>query len=254
MADGLRSALFEGHGLIAAFFGRRGGVSPVPFDSLNFRTGLGDEDTHIATNMDILVRSLGLATPPHQTLQAHGTEILLCRGGGRFHRQAADALISDTENTALAVRTADCLPVLLADPKTGLIAAAHAGWRGTAACIVKHVIRDMQRRGARADRIIASLGPCIGPCCFRIDERTAARLAGSVKGTNHHIRQKDHGDIHADLRAINCLQLLQSGLNAAHIEQLPACTCCHTDDYFSYRRDGAETGRQLAVVARPAKP
>ena len=161
-------------------------------------------------------------------------------------------LFRSQAETALAVRTADCLPILLADPKTGIAAAVHAGWRGTALQVAYKAVQEMVSAGAQTKDILASLGPCIGPCCFFIDTNTADKLANSVQGADKHI-QRDT-ETSADLRAINVLQLLQCGLTEAHIEHFCACTACDSTRFFSYRRDGKQTGRHLAVVALPRRP
>jgi len=250
-ADLIYSSLFRQHGLTACFTQRTGGISPAPFDSLNFGEGLGDASGNIAANLKSLIGLTGIAHPPHQARQTHGTDVLYCSGEGDIHDIDADCLITDQADRALAVRTADCLPVLLADPVAGIIAAVHAGWRGTAANIVACAIEEMKQRGASPARIIASLGPCIGPCCFHIEEDTAAALSASAPGASKLIHQHP---LRADLTGLNRLQLLQSGLTTDNIESLQTCTSCNKDAYFSFRRDKGETGRHLAVVARPANP
>jgi len=250
-ADLIYSSLFRRHGLMACFTLRTGGVSPAPFDSLNFGEELGDAPGNIAANLKSLIRLTGITQPPHQARQIHATHMLYCSGEGGMHDIDADCLIADQANTALAVRTADCLPVLLADPVAGIIVAVHAGWRGTAAKIVACAIEEMQQRGASPAHIIASLGPCIGPCCFHIGEDAAAALSTSAPDASKFIH---HHPLTADLAGLNRLQLLQCGLTADNIETLQACTACNKDTYFSFRRDKGETGRHLAVVARPANP
>ena len=252
MADFLRSSLFAEYGITALFSLRTGGVSPPPFDSLNFGLDLGDPGINIKTNLDALAEAAGLTSLPHQAQQVHGDKLLWCRGSGVMHNDKADILLTDQIETALAVRTADCLPILLADPKTGIAAAVHAGWRGTAAQIVTSAVREMQSHGVQAEDILASLGPCIGPCCFQIDTITADKLANSAPGAECHIRC--NAEIAADLKEINALQLLQCGLTDVHIERINACTACDNRRFFSYRRDNKLAGCHLAVVALPRKP
>ncbi len=252
MADAafIRSQLLADHGIIGVFSLRSGGVSPPPFDSLNFGPGLGDADSHITQNMHRLITSVAQLAIPHQAIQTHETGLLWCKGQGKVHPQPADILITDQPDTAVCVRVADCLPVLLAEPESGIAAAVHAGWRGTAAGIVKYAIRSMIEHGATAKHLIASLGPCIGPCCFAIGKDTADALASSAAGASDCI---DHtSGLYADLAAINRAQLLEAGLAASHIELNRACTACEHERFFSFRRDGKQAGRQLAVVAIPS--
>jgi len=251
MADSfIRSELLERHGITGLFTTRQGGTSEPPFDSLNFGLNLGDSVEHVAANLTQLCAS-ALLPVPHQARQVHGRDYRWCNGPGTFHDFEADALLSREAGSALAVRTADCLPVLLADPGTGMAAAVHAGWRGTVANIVADTIEAMTNSGAERSRIVASLGPCIGPCCFAIDRDTAATLATCADGAENHVKS-EHGRYSADLSAINREQLLASGILPRHIEILSACTSCHPERFFSHRRDRGETGRHLAVVALPA--
>jgi len=247
----LRSPLFARHGMHGIFSLRTGGVSAAPFNSMNLADDTGDDAACVARNLHILLEQAGIADLPHRARQVHGTDILHCHGSGRLHEEQADILLSD-DASPVAVRVADCTPVLLADPQTGLIAAVHAGWRGTAADAAGHAVQAMQAAGARCENILACIGPCIGPCCFEIGEETADALKSSCAGAEQfiHLRQDRP---HADLAGINQLQLLRAGLQPEHIEQLidvpSACTCCHTHDFFSYRRDGSSSGRHLAIVA-----
>lgn len=250
--DFLRSSLLAEYGITALFSLRTGGVSPPPFDSLNFGPGLGDPATNIKTNIDNLVAAAGLASLPHQAQQVHGDKSFWCKDCGLMHNEKADILLTNQAETALAVRTADCLPILLADPKTGIAAAVHAGWRGTAARVATSAVREMQSCGVQVEDILASLGPCIGPCCFHIDAITADKLANSTPKAESHIRRAP--EITADLREINALQLIQCGLIDMHIERINACTACDSSRFFSYRRDKKRTGRHLAVVALPHRP
>ena len=132
----LRSRLFEQHNIIGLFTQRSGGVSPPPFESFNFGSSLGDSERNIEQNLKVLERIGGLPNMPHQVKQVHGTNTRLFVGPGHIHPDEADILIGDQLGTTLGVRTADCLPVLLADSEVGIIAAVHAGWRGTAASVV----------------------------------------------------------------------------------------------------------------------
>ncbi len=243
----IRPTILAGSGIIAAFSLRTGGVSPPPFDSLNLGEGTDDAPCNIAENLRIFSRAAGLGTLPHRARQVHGTDFMVCRGAGCTHDREADILIG-LDGAAVAVRTADCVPILLADAQAGVVAAVHAGWRGTAARAAAHAVRLMRRYGADPERIRAAIGPAIGPCCFRIGADVAARLQAAARHASSYIQQHDQG-IHADLPAINRQLLTESGLKPTHIETVAACTCCDVRRFFSWRRDGAQSGRHLAVVA-----
>ena len=247
----IRSQLLADHGVTAIFSLRHGGVSPPPFDQQNFGAGLGDDARHIEQHLKNLIDAAALPATPHQADQVHGVEILQCGGAGRMHKQPADILISRERDVALAVRTADCLPILLADPKAGVIAAVHAGWRGTAGNIARRAVNAMIQYGAKPEHLLAWLGPCIGPCCFAIGADTAATLHHCCAGAATHIATTPSG-IFADLHEINRLQLANAGIDDTHIEIDVACTACDHSRFFSFRRDRGATGRHLAIVAIPS--
>jgi len=246
----IRSKILANHGFTGIFTLRQGGISPPPFDEQNFGYGLGDSDDHIEQNLYRLVQAASLPSIPHQATQVHRTDTLWCKGPGHIHRQQADILITDHSDTAIAVRVADCLPILLADPETGITAAVHAGWRGTAAGIVKKAIQIMLQHGAKSKELLASLGPCIGPCCFAVGHDAAIDLQQSTEGGERCIHHT--AEIHADLPEINRLQLIESGVSVHHIESSTACTACECEHFFSFRRDKKRTGRHLAIVATTA--
>lgn len=243
----IESRLFRSIGIQAFFTERQGGVSLPPYDTLNFGRGIGDNEDAVSINMERLIHHTGLNSQPHQARQVHGTGHLICSGQGFAHHNEADILISTETNVPVAVRTADCLPVLLADPVARVIAAVHAGWRGTVQRVVVRAIELMQKEGASPDSIHATLGPAIGPCCFEIDIETANQLAASVSGATRAIEPRDKP--HADLVAINIMQLQESAIREEHIESNHHCTKCHPERFYSYRRDQGQSGRHLAVVA-----
>lgn len=245
----LRSTLFERHGAAALFSLRQGGVSPLPFDSLNMGYGLGDSDARVDRNLTAFVKAAGLPGRPHQARQVHASDVLHCSGAGRMHAGEADILITREAACPVGVRVADCLPVLLADPEAGVVAAVHAGWRGTVDRVVGTAISAMRAQGAKAERLIACLGPCIGPCCFSIGADVADALAGCCDGAVLHVH-----DGYANLAAINIRQLQLAGIGEARIEHLGACTCCEPQRFFSYRRDGGQSGRHLAVAVLGRQP
>jgi len=245
----LASKLFAKHHITGIFSERHCGISPAPFDSLNLGLALGDHDKNIQHNLKLLCTTAQLPIP-HRSQQVHGTSHLLCNGQGIQHNDQADILITRTAGCSVAVRTADCLPILLIDPKAGVAAAVHAGWRGTAQNIAQIAVQQMQELGAKTEHILASLGPSISSCCFEVDLHTAEQLASSHPQANRHIHYKDN-KASPDLQAINILQLQSSGIQPASIESTSLCTYCLEKRFFSYRRDSMRSGRQLAIVALP---
>jgi len=243
----LRSALLASNGAAGIFSLRHGGVSPPPFDSLNLGSGLGDNEENVTRNMNTLIRDTGLPGIPHRAVQTHGTNVLVCRNAGKMHRNQADILIG-IDGAAVAVRVADCVPVLLAEPGAGVVAAVHAGWRGTTGQAVTRAVAAIQQHGAKPEKILAFIGPCIKPCCFEIDSSTAKHLSQCCNDGHRFIHYSGN-KAHANLAAINAQQLRDAGITPAHIEQVSACTCCNEKRFYSWRRDGKRAGRHLAIVA-----
>ncbi len=247
----ITSKLFAQYDIQGVFSERQGGISPSPWDGLNLGFDLGDSHQHIEDNLHQLCMHAQLPIP-HRSKQVHDTHAIICSGIGIQHTDEADILLSRTPATSIAIRTADCLPILLVDTKHGIAAAVHAGWRGTAKNIAGIAIERMQAMGAQTEYILASLGPCIQSCCFEIDMQTADNITQSHPLAKTHIKISRE-KAYADLQSINRLQLQSSGISDKHIEQIKLCTCCLSTRFFSYRRDGMHSGRQLAIVALPSK-
>jgi YfiH family protein len=144
----------------------------------------------------------------------------------------------------VAVETADCLPIILVEPRRHIAAIVHAGWRGTAKSIVARAIKEMLGTGDSPVRIVAALGPCIGSCCYEIGEELLAPRgpfgAPFVRRNNDRYR--------LDLRSVNQRQLEREGVPAESIFHVSECTHCRADIYHSYRRDGRNTGRMISYV------
>jgi YfiH family protein len=163
----------------------------------------------------------------------------------------ADAVVAVGPAIAVGVVTADCVPVLVAERSGGRVAAIHAGWRGLAAGVVPAAIAALARDGAPADRLVAAVGPHIGPCCYEVDtpvldglrSRFGSRLDACVSGSRP-------GHARADLGALAREALLAAGIGAGSVTALPrVCTRCDAVRFHSHRRDGADAGRMLHWIA-----
>lgn len=184
----------------------------------------------------------GYWTPPERTAKLHQVHADGVVGvGAPGHHGDGDALITATPDLWLEIRTADCVPLLLIDPLQRVVAAVHAGWRGTAARIagatVEVLIRDW---GCRAQDCRVAIGPCIAACCFEVGEEVAAQFPG-------HITQSGSRP-HVDLGAANRRQLVEAGIPANQIDDLGLCTGCEPERFHSFRRDRGD-GRMVAAVA-----
>lgn len=168
-------------------------------------------------------------------------------------RQEADALVAPAAHpaVAVAVRVADCIPLLLADPVTGAVAAVHAGWRGTVARVVDRAIDALEREaGVRPGDLLAAIGPHIRVDAFEVGEDVAARVAAEAHGED--VVRRGGERPHVDLARVVRAQLRARGLAEARIDDVGGCTMTEPDRFFSYRRDGKGAGRHLGVVlSRP---
>ena len=155
-----------------------------------------------------------------------------------------DALISRDPGTFITIRTADCLPILIADVRTRAVAAVHAGWKGTVSGICVTTIQTLEREyGSRPEDLRAAIGPGIGPCCFEIGPEVAVQFRKLFP-------ERDDLEQRAklDLAEANVRQLLRQGLAASGVHAANVCTCCATHVYESYRRDGASAGRMISGI------
>jgi len=172
--------------------------------------------------------------------QIHSSRVILVTAPGLAGE--GDALVTQTRGLPLAIRTADCYPILLADPRTRTIAAVHAGWRGTAERIAGKAIETMRAQfGSCAADIFAAFGPGIGECCYEVGEEVARRFG-----------RTGHGRI--DLARANRDQLIKAGVPAAQIHSLARCTFCEPDLFHSYRRDREQAGRMISFISIVDRP
>jgi YfiH family protein len=174
--------------------------------------------------------------------QVHGCHVQAAPWEGR---PEADASVADEAGLILGIETADCQPILLVDPVRRRVAAAHAGWRGTAAGVARETVAAMVARGSRPADIVAVLGPSIGACCYEVGEELRAEF-GPEGGD--FFRPGPRGKPHLDVRAANLRQLEQAGLVPAHIHDVADCTMCRADLYHSYRREGRGAGRMISFI------
>jgi purine-nucleoside/S-methyl-5'-thioadenosine phosphorylase / adenosine deaminase len=189
-----------------------------------------------------VARSLAAAGRLLLLEQVHGCRV---QGAPWEGRPEADASVSDETGVILGIETADCQPILLVDPVHRRVAAAHAGWRGTAAGVARETVAAMVARGSRPADVLAVLGPAIGPCCYEVGEELRAEF-GPQGGD--FFRAGPRGKPHLDVRADNVRQLEQAGLARDHIHHVADCTMCRPDLYHSYRREGKGAGRMINFV------
>lgn len=225
--------------------GRTGGASSAPFDSLNFSKNGGDDKADVETNMRRLAQRTGfesLFLPD----QVHGDSIItLDRSFADLKHCEGDGVATNIKGFYCAVRTADCLPILLADPVSGACCAVHAGREGTELFIAVKAVRYMTENfGVRPENIIAGLGPAIRNCCYEVDRKTADnfRRVCETESVGKDLR-------HIDIVSANIRQIISTGVSKGSIFDSSICTSCRHDHFFSYRKDGGVTGRFISAVA-----
>jgi polyphenol oxidase len=244
----LVSADFRSAGFLAAFTERSGGVSDGPFATLNLGLRAGDDAARAAENRKRAATALGLASFA-VVRQVHGATRFRVdreRAGAGFADPgdamgAGDALFTDEPNLGIAILTADCVPVALADPETGRLAAIHAGWRGVAAGVIADTLREFDD----PRRILAAVGPAIGPDHYEVGEEVVSAVGAVTTGGP--VVQRGGPKPRLDLPGTIARILSEAGVR--RIESASLCTACQPDRFFSHRRDGV-TGRQALIAAR----
>jgi len=249
----LHSTLLGRHGFRHAFATRSGGVSLAPYDTLNLGFHLGDADESVHENRARFARSLGLSRDRlFEQRQVHGTDVRLVSETDVAKTVAeleGDALIARAEGCAVAARTADCVPILIAHPPSGHVAAVHAGWRGAVAGILPRAIASLAHDPSE---LIVALGPHIRVEAFEIGEEVAAKMEQAARGRP--IVQRSSAKPHGDLAALIRWQLRDAGVPHEAVDDVGGCTSSDAAQFFSHRREHGTTGRHLsAIVARASR-
>jgi YfiH family protein len=239
-----------GSGLLAGFSTRAGGVSEAPFDSFNLALTVGDDPELVRINRSALASALrvdvGALTWAEQP---HGGKVAVLPTAADASEQSGskgvpgvDGLVTSVPGVVLCIRVADCLPVLLADPDAGVVAAAHAGRRGLVAGVLGNTVAAMESAGASRARVRAVIGPAICSRCYEVPEQLADEFEAVIPVTR---AVTSAGTPSLDLPAAGRLLLEQAGVRA--VESTGECTFEHPDLWYSYRRS-ARTGRFAGFV------
>jgi YfiH family protein len=250
----LESSLLARAGFSHAFFTRAGGVSQPPWDTLNFAAGTGDDPAAVRENFARAASLLGVsAARLYVVSQVHGVAAQVLAGDedrDAVLRKIGDITLSLSPGVACGVRTADCVPILIADRTSGAVAAIHSGWKGTVANVAASGVRALRELvGSRGD-LLAAIGPHIEACCFEVGADVAAELAAcSPLGAAVVIAGDKQ---HVDLRRIVRAQLEAAGIDPAAIDDVRGCTVGDEERFHSYRRDGKIGGRLLSAIVVPA--
>lgn len=247
-------------GLTAGFTSRLGGVSKGEFDSLNCGLHVADIADDVVANRRKVADALGFH---FETMtfgeQVHGNEVAVITrteaGAGRDRRELAlqdrDSFITNEQGALLCALFADCVPLYFYDPVNRAVGLAHAGWKGTVLQIADVTVQAMvDACGTKPENLHAAIGPSIGVCCYEVDDHVVSRVK-EVLGTEDHsgfYSITGPGKYQLNLQAVNRHIMIKAGILPSNIELSGWCTSCHTDEFFSHRKEGGKTGRMMAWI------
>jgi YfiH family protein len=227
------------------FLTRKGGVSHPPYDSLNIGENNGDRKEDVYRNRDHITSAFGFTRKQLLLLKQMQTDGILIIKNPVVTIPSLleyDAVITDASDIFLGIQTADCIPILILDPVKKVVATIHAGRQGTGLNITAKVIKKMEGEfGSSSKDLLIAIGPSIGPCCYEIDERVFHPEWEPFSIS------KGNGKWMVDLAQINIAQMKERGIKEGQISRIDLCTHCHSDLFFSYRKEGT-TGRQLSFI------
>jgi YfiH family protein len=259
--DGLQVLVcdaLERDGFTNGFSTRSGGVSPMPDHDLNLAGFADDAADNIHENRRRFLRLFDGQWTLSASWQVHGNGVRVVHDAidaqseeGRF-----DALTTNVSNILLGVKTADCVPVLIGDPKTGSAAAVHAGWRGTLEAVVQATLNRMKLEfGTSAADVRVAIGPAAAACCYEVGPDVVNAFLERFDESEHLFTPSREGRAMIDLQQANREQLISAGVVPTSIDVAPLCTLCRPDLFFSYRVEKhkyGRTGRLMSVIGRRA--
>ena len=261
--EGVRAlvcAPLEEEGFANAFSTRLGGVSPMPQDALNLAGFDDDAAENIYENRRRFLKLFAGDWTLAACWQVHGANVRVVKSvedareplDSLGESARCDALVTYAARVLLGVKTADCVPVILGDARTGACAAVHAGWRGTLNEIIPHTLQRMSAEyGTRAADVRATVGPAAGACCYEVGGEVIEAFRQKFTDADQLLTPTRENHARIDLQRANQEQLRAAGLSASRIHVAPLCTICRTDLFFSYRREKkiyGRTGRLMSVI------
>jgi polyphenol oxidase len=253
--DGVRALIctpLEAEGFTNAFSTRLGGVSPMPGNDLNLAGFNEDDAENIYENRRRFLKLFEGDWLLTGCWQVHGVDVRVVHSeddartkpGVLGDDQYCDALVSNTPHVLLAVKTADCVPILIGATSSRAFAAVHAGWRGTSASIVKQAIAKLQTEfGARPQDLRAAVGPAANGCCYEVGADVISVFKERFPDSNKLFTPTSDGHARIDLHQANREQLIEAGLSPDRIHTVPLCTMDRNELFFSYRREKQKHGR-----------
>ena len=261
--DGVRALIcapLEQDGFVNGFSTRLGGVSQMPNDALSLAGFNEDSAENILENRRRFLKLFSGEWALAGCWQVHGADIRVVHEleearpaenqlGDTIY---CDAIVSDTPGVLAGVKTADCVPILMGDPKTGAFAAVHAGWRGTLATIVQIAVgRLVSEFGVHPANLRVAIGAAAGPCCYEVGQDVIDAFTNKFAYGMGLFKTTRPGHALVDLLSANRFQLMSAGVNRERIHSAPICTMCRTDLFFSYRKEKGvhgKVGRLMSVI------
>ena len=237
----------------------------MPHDALNLAGFNEDAAENILENRRRFLKLFAGEWSLAGCWQVHGAGIRMVKDAQQAQprpyatgdNDRCDALVSDGTNILLAIKTADCVPILIGDPRTGAFAAVHAGWRGTLASIVTQALNRIVREyDARPADVRVAIGPAAGACCYEVGTEVVDTFKARFSQSDDLFTPTREGHAFIDLLKANRDQLISLGVTESRIHTSPLCTMCRTDLFFSYRREKTlrgKVGRLMAVIGRSAE-
>jgi YfiH family protein len=238
---------------------RVGGVSSPPYDSLNLGLRVGDDPEKVVENRELLFQTFGMSLERSvwcRQIHADGVVVVDDADAGRGSREEdsivedADALVTDVPGLALCVTLADCVPVVVFDPRRRVVGLAHAGWGGTVARISSRTVAVMRERfGCEPAAMVAAIGPSIGQSGYEVGEEVIERARAAFGDRAAEVlAPAAEGKALFDLWGANRIDLEEAGVPTAQIEIGAIATDANLDSFYSHRHEGARTGRFITVV------
>ena len=234
-----------------AVFTRQGGLSPEPWASLNVGGTVGDDSTRVRANRNLSLKALGCdPSTVFDVWQVHSADVV-CATAPRPDSESvrrADIILTDKGDLTLYMRFADCVPIMVHDPKNGVVGVAHAGWLGTLRDVATSTIEAMKKQyGSSPADIIAGIGPSIGPDHYEVGADVIVKVMEKFGDDSEQLLTSHNGKIHFDLWKTNKILLERAGVE--NIQVAGICTACNTQDWFSHRAEKGRTGRFGALIS-----
>ena len=249
--NGLRYFQFDTLQTRHALFTRHGGVSPEPWSSLNVGGTVGDDLQRVRENRRLSFYALGrVPESAFEVWQVHSADVV-CATAPRPDSESvrrADIILTDKGDLTLYMRFADCVPIMVHDPKNGVVGVAHAGWLGTLRDVATSTIEAMKKQyGSSPADIIAGIGPSIGPDHYEVGADVIVKVMEKFGDDSEQLLTSHNGKIHFNLWKTNKILLERAGVE--NIQVAGICTACNTQDWFSHRAEKGRTGRFGALIS-----